>query len=251
MASQDKVAIITGASRGIGAATARRLAGEGYAVCLNYRQQAQAANTIVNQIKMQGGSAIAIQADISQEDQVAQLFEKSEAALGRPQALINNAGILFTQSTLMGLDAKRINAILATNVTGYFLCAKQAVRSMSTAYGGDGGAIVNVSSVAAKLGAAGEYLDYAASKGAIDTFTIGLAKEVAAQGIRVNCVRPGFIYTSMHASGGEIDRVDRLKSELPMQRGGETSEVAAAIAWLVSDQSSYSTGTFIDVAGGR
>ncbi len=251
MSCSAKVALITGGGRGIGAATAHRLSEDGFSVCVNYFENSEAADQLVRQIKSKGGKAIAIQADVSQEDQVVRLFSETESKLGKLKALINNAGILFAQTTLVELDAARINKVLSTNITGYFLCAKQAVLSMSREFGGEGGAIVNVSSVAARLGAAGEYLDYAASKGAIDTFTIGLANEVADQGIRVNGVRPGFIYTQMHASGGEPDRVDRLKSALPMQRGGEAEEVAAAIAWLVSNESSYSTGTFIDVSGGR
>jgi len=251
MFEAPKVAIVTGASRGIGAATAKRLAADGFAVSVNYFQNLAAAEQIVRLIEAQGGVAIAIQADISQEDQVARLFLQTEQELAKPAVLINNAGILFKQSKLVDIDADRINRVLATNVTGSFLCAKYAVLAMSTSHGGRGGVIVNVSSAAARLGAASEYVDYAASKGAIDTFTVGLANEVAGEGIRVNCVRPGFIYTQMHASGGEAERVDRLKDTLPMKRGGQPDEVAAAIAWLVSDESSYSTGTFIDVAGGR
>jgi len=251
MSGRRKVAIVTGASRGIGAATAKRLAADGYAVCVNYFQELAAAQDIVQQIEKCGGVAVAIQADVSKEDQVLRLFSDSEKLLGKPTALVNNAGILFSQSTFVELDAERINKVLLTNVTGSFLCAKQAVLVMSTEFGGTGGVIVNVSSAASRLGAAGEYIDYAASKGAIDTLTIGLANEVASQGIRVNAVRPGLIYTQMHASGGEPGRVDRLKSSMPMKRGGEVDEVAAAIAWLVSDESSYSTGSFIDVSGGR
>jgi len=247
----SKVAIVTGASRGIGAATALRLADDGFAVCVNYLQNANAALELVRQIQANGGKVISVQADISEESQVVRLFEETISQLGKPAVLVNNAGILFPQSSLANIDAERINTVLSTNVVGSFLCAKQAVLTMSTDFGGDGGVIVNVSSIAAKLGAAGEYIDYAASKGAIDTMTIGLAKEVADQGIRVNAVRPGFIYTDMHASGGEPGRVDRLKSQLPMQRGGQAEEVAAAIAWLISEESSYSTGTFIDVSGGR
>jgi len=251
MNSTNKVAVVTGASRGIGAATATRLAADGFAVCVNYLKDSSSANHVARLVNDAGGSAIAVQADVSLEKNVEELFQDTCSKLGRPTALVNNAGILFAQSKLIDLDAKRINAVLATNVTGCFLCAKHAVRLMSTEFGGSGGAIVNVSSAAARLGSAGEYIDYAASKGAIDTLTVGLANEVADQGIRVNAVRPGFIYTDMHASGGEPDRVNRLKSGLPMNRGGLAEEVAAAISWLTSDESSYSTGTFIDVSGGR
>ena len=249
--NQRKVAIVTGASRGIGAATAKRLATDGFAVCVNYHLNQTAAQEVVGSITAGGGVAIAIQADISQPSQVERLFLQTSHQLGKPYALINNAGILFKQSRLVDISAERITKILATNVVGSFLCAKQAILAMSTLGGGCGGVIVNVSSAAARLGAAGEYIDYAASKGAIDTFTIGLANEVADEGIRVNGVRPGFIYTQMHADGGEPERVDRLKNGLPIKRGGRPEEVAAAIAWLVSEESSYSTGTFIDVSGGR
>ena len=251
MKNACKVAIVTGASRGIGAATAKRLAADGFAVCVNYLKDLTAAEDTVRQIEKRGGVAVAIQADVSKENQVQRLFSDTEKFIGKPTALVNNAGILFTQSKLVELDAERINKVLLTNVTGSFLCAKHAVLVMSAEFGGEGGVIVNVSSAASRLGSAGEYVDYAASKGAIDTMTIGLSKEVASQGIRVNAVRPGCIYTQMHASGGEPDRVNRLKSTFPMQRGGEVDEVAAAIAWLVSDESSYSTGSFIDVSGGR
>ncbi len=246
-----KVAVITGASRGIGAATAKLLAVQGFDVCVNYLSNSVAAQAVVAEIEAVGGRAIAMQADVSNEKQVEHLFTKVELELGSPYALINNAGILFQQARLSELSAERINRIFAVNVTGSFLCSKYAAKAMSTRTGGAGGVIVNVSSVAARLGAAGEYVDYAASKGALDTMTIGLAKELADDGIRVNAVRPGYIYTTMHADGGEPARVERLKSSVPMQRGGEPQEVAAAIAWLVSEQSSYSAGTFIEVAGGR
>jgi NAD(P)-dependent dehydrogenase (short-subunit alcohol dehydrogenase family) len=251
MQDRSKVAIVTGASRGIGAATARRLASDGFAVCVNYNVNVDAAQHVVESIEANGGVAIAIQADISEERQVERLFLNTCEQLGRPYALINNAGILFKQSRVVDLDVDRITKTLATNVVGSFLCAKQAVLSMSTRRGGAGGVIVNISSAAARLGAAGEYVDYAASKGAIDTLTIGLANEVAEEGIRVNGVRPGFIYTQMHADGGEPARVDRLKNSLPIRRGGQPEEVAAAISWLVSGESSYSSGIFIDVSGGR
>ena len=247
----NKVAIITGASRGIGAATASRLAEDGYDICVNYLSNATAANEIVAIAQSFNVRAIAVQADVSSEDQVIQLFEIVDEKLGKPYALVNNAGILFEQTRLTGMNAERINKIFESNVTSYFLCCKEAINRMSTDSGGVGGVIVNVSSAASRIGAPGEYIDYAASKGAIDTLTTGLSIEVAAEGIRVNCVRPGFIYTDMHQSGGEPDRVNRLKGTIPLKRGGNPEEVAAAISWLVSDESSYTTGSFIDVSGGR
>jgi NAD(P)-dependent dehydrogenase (short-subunit alcohol dehydrogenase family) len=247
----SKSILITGASRGIGAACARLAAGRGWQVCINYRSDADAAAAIVRTIEDAGGSAFAVQADISQEEEVLKMFAAFDARWGRLDALVNNAGILARQTRVDGMDAARINRILATNVTGSFLCAREAVRRMSTRQGGSGGAIVNVSSRAGVLGAAGEYVDYAASKAALDALTIGLAKEVAGEGIRVNGVRPGLIDTEMHASGGEPGRIERLKSSVPMGRGGEAEEVARAVLWLVSDEASYSTGTFIDVSGGR
>ena len=247
----NKVAIITGASRGIGAATARALARQGFAICVNYRSRQSEAENVVAEIKQTGGQAIAVQADIACENDVKTLFATTQQQLGKPTALINNAGILFHQCRLTELDADRINRVFNTNVTGTFLCCKEAVLHMSTRHGGQGGVIVNVSSAASRLGSANEYIDYAASKGAVDTLTIGLANEVANEGIRVNAVRPGLIYTDMHRSGGEAGRVDRLKSSLPLQRGGHPEEVANAIVWLVSDQSSYTTGAFIEVSGGR
>jgi len=247
----NRVAIITGSSRGIGAATATRLAADGFDICVNYHSNAKAAKAVVEQIQAQGQKAIAIQADISDEAQVAELFQKVDRELGTLSTLVNNAGILFQQSKLVEMNAERFSKIMATNVIGTFLCSKEAIKRMSYQHGGSGGTIVNVSSAAARLGAANEYVDYAASKGAIDTFTIGLANEVADEGIRVNAVRPGFIYTDMHDSGGEANRVDRLKNSLPIKRGGEASEVAAAISWLISNESSYTTGAFIEVSGGR
>jgi NAD(P)-dependent dehydrogenase (short-subunit alcohol dehydrogenase family) len=245
------ILLVTGGSRGIGAATARLAAARGYAVCLSYRSQAAAAAAVVADIERGGGEAIAVEADVAQEADVLRLFATVDARLGRLTALVNNAGILERQTTLAHIDAARLQRVLATNVIGSFLCAREAVRRMSTKLGGAGGAIVNVSSMAAKLGSPGEYVDYAASKGAIDSLTIGLAKEVAAEGIRVNAVRPGVIYTDIHASGGETGRVDRVKGAVPMQRGGRPEEVARAILWLASDEASYSTGAFIDVSGGR
>jgi NAD(P)-dependent dehydrogenase (short-subunit alcohol dehydrogenase family) len=245
------VAVITGGSRGIGAATARLAAARGYAVCVNYRQNRAAAEAVVEGIVEVGGRAIAVAADVAQEADVMRLFETVDSHLGPITALVNNASILETQCRVEDLDAARLGRVLAANVTGSFLCAREAVRRMSTKNGGAGGAIVNVSSVGARLGAAGEYVDYAASKGAIDAMTVGLAQKVAAAGIRVNAVRPGFIYTDIHASGGEPHRVDRVKAAVPMQRGGQAIEVAQAILWLLSPEASYTTGSFIDVAGGK
>jgi NAD(P)-dependent dehydrogenase (short-subunit alcohol dehydrogenase family) len=246
-----KVIVITGASRGIGAATARLAAARGYAVCVNYLKNQAAANGVVKEIESAGGQAIAVGADVASETEVVNLFRTVDQQLGTVTALVNNVGILETQMRVDEMDAARLNRIFAANVTGCFLCAREAVRRMSSRHGGSGGAIVNVSSAASRLGAAGEYVDYAASKGAIDTLTIGLSREVATEGIRVNSVRPGFIYTDIHASGGEPGRVDRVKDSVPMKRGGRPEEVATAILWLLSDEASYATGTFIDLAGGR
>ena len=246
-----KVIIITGASRGIGAATAKLAAARGYSVCVNFLQNQSAADAIVEEIQTKGGQAIAVVADVSREADVERLFEVVDARFGRVTALVNNASILETQMRVEEMDAARLHRIFSVNIVGSMLCAKEAVRRMSVKHGGDGGAIVNVSSAAARLGSAGEYVDYAASKGAIDSFTTGLSLEVAAEGIRVNAVRPGYIYTDIHASGGEPGRVDRLKDAIPMKRGGQPDEVANAIMWLVSDEASYVTGTFIDLAGGK
>jgi NAD(P)-dependent dehydrogenase (short-subunit alcohol dehydrogenase family) len=245
------IVIVTGGSRGIGAATARLAAARGYAVCVNYRSDAAAAERVVAELVRAGGRALAVQADVAIEADVDRLFKTCDAHLGRLSALVNNAGILETQMRVEEMDAGRLQRVLAVNVTGAFLCARAAVKRMSTNHGGTGGAIVNLSSRAALLGAAGEYVDYAASKAAVDTLTIGLAKEVAMEGIRVNAVRPGVIKTAIHASGGEPGRVDRVKASVPMQRGGEADEVAKAILWLLSDEASYTTGAFIDVSGGR
>lgn len=245
------VVLITGASRGIGAATATLAASRGYAVCVNYLKDQSAADDVVGGIVARGGRAIAVQGDVAVESDVLRLFNACDRDLGTLTALVNNAGILDLQTRVEQMSAERINRIFAVNVLGSFLCAREAVKRMSTRHGGAGGAIVNLSSIAARLGSPGEYVDYAASKGAIDTFTIGLAREVAAEGIRVNAVRAGFTYTDIHASGGEAGRVDRLKSQVPMLRGGQPAEVAAAILWLMSDNASYSTGAFIDVSGGK
>ena len=243
--------LVTGGSRGIGAATARLAAERGYTVCVNYRSNRAAADAVVADIESRGGTAIAVGADVSIETDVLRLFQTIDERVGPLRALVNNAGVLETQTRVDSIDAARIGRIFATNVTGAFLCAREAVKRLSTARGGAGGAIVNVSSRAALLGAPGEYVDYAASKAALDTLTIGLALEVAAEGIRVNGVRAGIIDTDIHASGGEPRRVDRLGPQLPMKRGGHAIEVARAILWLLSDEASFSTGTFIDVSGGR
>jgi NAD(P)-dependent dehydrogenase (short-subunit alcohol dehydrogenase family) len=246
-----EVIVVTGASRGIGAATARMAAARGYAVCVNYRQDAVAANGVVEVIVAEGGRALAVRADVADERDVVALFEHVDATLGVPSALVNNAGVLHVQRRVEDMDAARIARVLAVNVIGAFLCAREAVRRMSTHRGGRGGAIVNVSSAASRLGSAGEYVDYAASKGAVDSLTIGLSREVAAEGIRVNAVRPAFIHTDIHASGGEPGRVDRIKDSIPMRRGGQPEEVANAILWLLSDEASYVTGTFVELAGGK
>ncbi len=245
------VMIITGGGRGIGAATARLAAARGYAVCVNYAQSRQSAEAVVAEIGKAGGKAIAVQADVGSESEVARMFETVDRELGTVTALVNNAGVIDKQARLVDIDAARLARMFATNVTGPFLCAREAVRRMSTKQGGAGGGIVNLSSAASRIGGGGEYLDYAASKGAIDTFTIGLAKEVAAEGIRVNAVRPGVIYTEIHAAGGEPGRVDRMKSFVPLGRGGQPEEVAASVLWLLSDEASYITGMILDVTGGR
>lgn len=247
----SRTLIVTGGGRGIGAATARFAAARGWAVCLNYRSDRAAAEAVATDIARSGGRALALAANVASEPEVVRLFEEAERALGPLGGLVNNAGILERQARLEDIDAARLERVFAVNVIGAFLCAREAVRRLSTRRGGAGGAIVNVSSIASLLGSPGEYVDYAASKGALDTLTIGLAKEVAADGIRVNAVRPGVIYTGIHASGGEPGRVDRVKDMVPMKRGGQPEEVARAILWLLSDEASYSSGTFIDVAGGR
>jgi NAD(P)-dependent dehydrogenase (short-subunit alcohol dehydrogenase family) len=247
----SQVLIITGASRGIGAATAQLAAARGFHVCVNYLRQQRAADQVVAAIQQKGGTAIAIQADVSSESDVVRLFDSADRRLGSITALVNNAGIVERQSRLDSMDSARLHRVFAINVFGSFLCAREAVRRMSTRHGGQGGNIVNVSSGAARAGSPNEYIDYAASKGAIDTLTIGLAKEVAEEKIRVNAVRPGFIYTDIHALGGEPNRVDRVKVQVPMQRGGQPEEVASAILWLLSEEASYITGALLDVTGGR
>jgi NAD(P)-dependent dehydrogenase (short-subunit alcohol dehydrogenase family) len=251
MTDARNVIVVTGGGRGIGAATAHLAAERGYGVCVNYRKNQKAAEDVVARIEARGGTGLAVCADVALEADVLRLFETVDARFGPLTALVNNAGVLERQTRVEHIDAARLGRVFAVNVTGAFLCAREAVRRMSTAHGGAGGAIVNVSSRAAQLGAPGEYVDYAASKAALDALTIGLAREVAGEGIRVNGVRAGIIYTEIHSDGGEPGRVDRLGPQLPMRRGGEPIEVARAILWLLSDEASYSTGTFVDVSGGR
>ncbi|WP_018274372.1 SDR family oxidoreductase [Teredinibacter turnerae] len=248
--SEHKVAIITGGSRGIGAETAKLLALNGYAVCVNYLQDDTTAHALKRDITEMGVQCISVKADVSVSSDVSRLFETVDQELGSLSVLVNNAGILREQCRLDAISEDRFSEVLRVNVMGCFLCCKEAVKRMSTKYGGAGGVIVNLSSRAAVTGSPNEYVDYAASKGAIDTLTRGLALEVAAEGIRVNGVRPGLIYTEMHASGGEPNRVKRLENRIPMQRGGEPSEVAEAIYWLVSNKSSFVTGSFIEPSGG-
>ncbi|EGQ7859484.1 SDR family oxidoreductase [Vibrio parahaemolyticus] len=248
--NDSKVVLITGGGRGIGAATSKLFASKGYAVCINYKSNLASAEAVAQDIRAAGGHCITVQADVSVEGDVLRLFEQIDNELGSLSVLVNNAGILRKQSRLEELTADRINTILTNNVTSYFLCCREAVKRMSTRHGGEGGVIVNVSSGASRSGSPNEYIDYAASKGAIDTLTKGLSLEVASEGIRVNCVRPGLIHTEMHADGGEPERVERLKSIIPLQRGGEPEEVAEAIYWLSSEKSSFSTGNYLDLCGG-
>ena len=247
----SKVLLITGGSRGIGAATALLAASQGYTVAVNYTANSLAADEVVRQVRAGGGTAITVQADVAVEADVLAMFEKVDARLGRLTALVNNAGVVDMTSRVDAMSLERLQRMFAINVFGSFMCAREAVKRMSTRYGGGGGSIVNVSSAAARLGAPGQYVDYASAKGAIDTFTIGLAKELATEGIRVNAVRPGIIETEIHASGGLPNRVRDLAPQVPMQRAGTAAEVAEAIVWLLGENSSYTTGSFIDVAGGR
>ncbi|RUP24990.1 MAG: SDR family oxidoreductase [Curvibacter sp.] len=247
----SKVVLITGASRGIGAATALLAARQGYAVAVNYASNSLAADEVVRQIRASGGQAVAVQADVADEAQVLGMFAKIDAKLGRLTALVNNAGVVDVTARVEDMSVARWKRMFDINVIGTLLCAREAVRRMSRRHGGEGGSIVNVSSAAARLGSPGQYVDYAAAKGAVDAFTIGLAKEVAADGIRVNAVRPGLIETDIHASGGLPDRVRDLAHQVPMQRGGSAEEVAQAIVWLMSDAASYTTMSLLDISGGR
>jgi NAD(P)-dependent dehydrogenase (short-subunit alcohol dehydrogenase family) len=249
--SAPGVVIVTGGGRGIGAATARLAARRGYAVCVNFLRDKGAAESVVQDIRSDGGSAIAVAGDVSVEKDVLHLFEASDRSLGPLTALVNNAGIVATRARVETIDAERLERMFRINVVGSFLCAREAIKRMSTRRGGRGGAIVNVSSGASRLGSPGEWVDYAASKGAIDTMTLGLSKELAEDGIRVNCVRPGFVNTDIHAGAGEPDRIERFRDSIPMKRGGEPEEVARAILWLLSAEASYSTGAILDVTGGR
>ncbi|WP_276373156.1 SDR family oxidoreductase [Chryseolinea sp. H1M3-3] len=247
----NKIILITGGSQGIGAATARLAAKRNYTVCINYHKNDDAANSVVKEIENDGGHAFAFKADISKEAEVLRLFKQIDHQIGRISGLVNNAGIILQQERFINMTEERLQKTFATNVFGSFLCAREAIKRMSTKLGGAGGSIVNLSSIAARLGAPFEYIDYAAAKGAIDTMTIGLAKEIADENIRVNVVRPGLIHTDIHAKAGEPGRIERVKSLIPLKRGGQPEEVANMILWLLSDEASYVTGSIFDVTGGR
>ncbi|MGB3900989.1 MAG: SDR family oxidoreductase [Mesorhizobium sp.] len=249
--SGSKVLLVTGGSRGIGAEVVRGAVTRGWRVAFSYVSNAAAAEAVVHEVTQEGGEAFAVQADVGSEADILRLFEAVDERFGWLDGLVNNAGIVGAKAQVSDMSAERLERMMRVNVVGSILCAREAVRRMSATNGGHGGAIVNLSSVAATLGSPGEYVDYAASKGAIDTFTIGLAREVAAEGIRVNAVRPGLIDTEIHASGGQPDRLERLRGLIPMKREGRADEIAAAVLWLLSDEASYTTGALLDIGGGR
>ncbi|TGV51253.1 SDR family oxidoreductase [bacterium M00.F.Ca.ET.141.01.1.1] len=251
MTTVQKVLLVTGGSRGIGAAICRLGAKAGYRVAVNYASNKAAADALVAEIKAGGGDAVAVRGDVGKEIDIVAMFGVVDRAFGRLDAFVNNAGIVDVKARVDEMDVSRLERMMRINVVGSFLCAREAVKRMSTRHGGSGGAIVNISSAAATLGSPGEYVDYAASKGAIDTFTIGLAREVALEGIRVNAVRPGIIDTEIHASGGQPDRIERFRDLLPMKRAGSADEVAGAVLYLLSDAASYTTGAILNVSGGR
>ncbi|MER9442464.1 SDR family oxidoreductase [Mesorhizobium sp. M0340] len=251
MSASGKILLVTGGSRGIGAATCRLAAKAGYRIAVNYASNAKAAETVVADIEAACGEAFTVKADVGNETDVLAMFEALDARFGRLDALVNNAGVVDQSARVDELSAARLERMMRINVIAPMLCAREAVKRMSTRHGGKGGAIANVSSIAARLGGPGQYVDYAASKGAIDSFTIGLAREVAGEGIRVNAVSPGIIDTEIHASGGQPDRAERMRKVVPMQRVGTAEEVAAAILWLLSDEASYTTGANLEIGGGR
>lgn len=251
MSASGKILLVTGGSRGIGAATCRLAAKAGYRIAVNYASNAKAAETVVAEIEAAGGEAFTVKADVGNETDVLAMFEALDARFGRLDALVNNAGVVDQSARVDEFSAARLERMMRINVIAPMLCAREAVKRMSTRHGGKGGAIANVSSIAARLGGPGQYVDYAASKGALDSFTIGLAREVAGEGIRVNAVSPGIIDTEIHASGGQPDRAERMRKVVPMQRVGTAEEVAAAILWLLSDEASYTTGANLEIGGGR